>query len=78
MSFFKKPAPVYTPPKSVASITEGLSTTLTELEAHASEQTAKAELQQEFAARALAAADEHTAESVLAVKVAGNIRALLG
>jgi hypothetical protein len=79
MSLFKKtPQPVIAPPKTVASITEGLNGTLAELEQHAEHQVAQANFQKSVAQRALAAADEHAAESALATKVAGNIRALLG
>ncbi|UVF61227.1 hypothetical protein SEA_DUNCANSLEG_51 [Mycobacterium phage DuncansLeg] len=80
MSLFKKPAApvVVKAPKTVASITAGLTDTLAELEAHADEQTTQAEAQRQMAEYALAAADKHAAESELAVKVAGNIKALLG
>lgn len=81
MSLFKKNTPVVLPvaaPKSVASITAGLSDTLAELETHAEEQAARVAFQQAVAAQALAAADEHKAESNLAIKVAGNIKTLLG
>lgn len=78
MSFFKKNTPVVKPPKSVASITAGLSDTLADLEAHAEDQVAKAAFQRSMAERALLAADEHQAESELATTVAGNVKALLG
>ncbi|QFG10282.1 hypothetical protein J4U00_gp053 [Mycobacterium phage DyoEdafos] len=77
MSLFKKSAPVFAP-KSVASITAGLSDTLAELEAHAEDQTSQAAFQKAMADQALTAAAEHAAESELALKVAGNVRALLG
>ncbi|QXO14288.1 hypothetical protein SEA_CHASER_49 [Mycobacterium phage Chaser] len=77
MSLFKKSPPVVAP-KSVASITAGLSDTLAELEAHAEDQTGQAAFQKVMAERALIAAEEHEAESELALKVAGNIKALLG
>lgn len=79
MSLFKKSTPVVAaPPRSVASITAGLSDTLAELEAHADDQTTQAEAQRQMAEYALAAAEKHKAESELATKVAGNIKALLG
>ena len=79
MSLFKKSKPpVFEAPKSVASITAGLGDTLAELEAHAEHQTAQAAFQKAMAERALCVAAEHTAESELATKVAGNVRALLG
>lgn len=78
MSLFKKAPPALVAPKSVASITAGLSDTLAELEAHAEDQTAQAAFQKAMAERALRTADEHKAESELATKVAGNIKALLG
>ncbi|WPH57719.1 hypothetical protein [Mycobacterium phage WXIN] len=79
MSLFKKSAPlVVAPPKTVASITAGLSDTLAELEAHAEHQTSQATFQESVAERALQAANEHKAESKQAIKVAGNIKALLG
>lgn len=79
MGLFKKSAPpVLATPKTVATITEGLSDTLAELEAHAEDQTTKAAFQKAMAERALRVADEHKAESELATKVAGNIKALLG
>jgi hypothetical protein len=78
MSLFKKTALPVVAPKSVASITEGLSDTLAELEAHAEDQRTQAAFQKAMAERALTVADEHKAESELATKVAGNIKALLG
>ncbi|QBP29136.1 hypothetical protein SEA_AVADAKEDAVRA_51 [Mycobacterium phage AvadaKedavra] len=80
MSLFTKkkpPAPVAAP-KSVATITAGLSDTLAELEAHAEDQLLQAAFQKQMAEQALAAADEYKAESELADKVAANIRTLLG
>lgn len=77
MGLFKKRKPPVAP-KSVASITAGLSDTLTELEAHAENQTRQAAFQKSMAEHALRAADEHEAESELATKVAGNIKTLLG
>lgn len=78
MGLFKKPAPpAYTPPKTVASITAGLSDTVADLETLAAGEAQSASLRREVAAQALAAADAHDAESALATKVAGNIRALL-
>lgn len=78
MSLLKKSTPLVAPPKTVASITAGLSDTLAELQAHAEHQTSQAAFQKSMAERALLAADEHEAESELAIKVAGNIKALLG
>lgn len=78
MGIFKKAAlPVVALPRSVASITAGLSDTLAELEAHSEDSNVSAAFQRELAERALFAADEYKAESELAAKVAGNIRALL-
>lgn len=76
MALFKKAAPVV--PASVAEITSKLSNTVVELESHAERQAAQANFQREMAERSLIAADEATAEAELAVKVAGNIKSLLG
>ncbi|QNO01080.1 hypothetical protein [Mycobacterium phage CELFI] len=77
MALFKKAAPVFVAPKSVASITEGLSDTLAELEAHAEDQAQQVSFQNMLAAQARNAAKEHEVEHDKALKVAGNIRALL-
>ncbi|ALY07375.1 hypothetical protein SEA_MKALIMITINIS3_55 [Mycobacterium phage MkaliMitinis3] len=78
MALFKKSAPVIAPPKTVASITAGLSDTLAELEAHAEDQVSKAEFQKAMADQAMAAAAEHTSESERALTVAQNLKGLLG
>lgn len=81
MSIFKKSAPLALPadpgPRTVASITAGLSDTVAELEAHAEDQEAMAAYQKAAAEQAVFAAAEHKAESKLATKVAENIKALL-
>lgn len=64
--------------KSVETITAKLSATVSELEAHASDQLKKAEDQKALAVAAEYAHRAHTAEHELAKKVAGNIKALLG
>ena len=79
MGLFRKATPVvYTAPKSVASITEGLSDTLTELEAHAEDQAAQVSFQNSVAEQARKAALAHEQEHDKALKVAANIRTLLG
>ncbi|QFG14291.1 hypothetical protein PBI_TOURACH_53 [Mycobacterium phage Tourach] len=77
MALFKKPVPVVAPPKSVASITAGLSDTLAELEAHADHQAEQVSFQNMLAEQARNAAKAHEVEHDKALKVAGNIRALL-
>jgi len=64
--------------KSVETITAKLSSTVAELERHAEDQLAKADLQKAVAAAAELAHGAHKAEHELAKKVAGNIKALLG
>ena len=64
--------------KSVESITNKLSATVTELENHAKAQLDRAAAQKLVAQAAEAAHRAHTREHELALKVAGNIKALLG
>ncbi|ALF00360.1 hypothetical protein SEA_ARCHIE_54 [Mycobacterium phage Archie] len=77
MALFKKSVPVVAPPKSVASITAGLSDTLAELEAHADDQAEQVSFQNMLAAQARNAAKAHEVEHDKARKIAGNIKALL-
>lgn len=63
---------------SVATLTAGLSQTVTDLEAHAAKQIATMQAKTLEAARLLKERAEHEEEHLKASKVVQNIKALLG